>query len=113
MNKGDIMINVAVDRKTWYRGKGMAESRLLRPDGQKCCIGFLGIELGACEEDLLDLDAFVDVRVKDIERFNDTHDEVLTKAYVTNDDKNITEAAREEQLIVIGQLMDVNFYFIN
>ena len=107
------MLNVAVDRNMWYRGKGMAESRLLRPDGQKCCIGFLGIELGACEGDLLDIDILDDVEVKATKEFRDKHNGGLTEAYVVNDDRDITEAAREEQLIVIGQLMDVNFYFIN
>ena len=107
------MINVAVDRNMWYRGKGMAESRLLRTDRQKCCVGFLAIKLGACAKELLDIDALVEVGVKDIERFNDTHDEVLTEAYITNDATNITEAVREARLIVIGQKMNVNFYFIN
>jgi len=107
------MINVAVDRNMWYRGKGLKESKLLHPDGQKCIVGFLGIKLGACEEDLLGIDALVEVGVKNIERFNDTHDEVLTEAYIMNDDKNITEAVREAQLIIIGQKMNVNFSFIN
>jgi len=107
------MINVVVDRNMWYRGKGMAESRLLRPDGQKCCIGFLGIELGACEGDLLDIDILDDVEVKATKEFRDKHNGGLTEAYVVNDDRDITEAEREAKLIIIGQHMNVNFSFIN
>jgi len=107
------MINVVVNRNTWYRGEGMGESRLLRKDGKKCCVGFLAIELGACRKDLLDIDALFGVRVKDIDRFNDTHDEVLIEAYIANDATNITEAEREAKLIIIGQHMNVNFSFIN
>ena len=39
-------IKVAVDRRTWYRGKGSDESMLLTKDGQRCCVGFLCQTLG-------------------------------------------------------------------
>jgi len=107
------MLNVVVDRNMWYRGEGMGESRLLRTDGQKCCIGFLGIKLGACEEDLLDIDILDNVAVNATKKFRDKHDGGLAEAYVVNDDIDITEAERELQLIVIGQKMNVNFSFIN
>lgn len=35
-----------IDRKTWYRGQGGERSRLLRQDGQKCCLGFFGEACG-------------------------------------------------------------------
>ena len=35
-----------VDRKKWYRGRGVVKSKLLRVDGKMCCIGFVGIQCG-------------------------------------------------------------------
>ena len=107
------MINVAVDRETWYRGEGMGESKLLRKDGRKCCVGFLSIELGACANKILGRDILNDVKGEAIEKFTDGYAVDLTQAYVANDDTNITEAEREAKLIIIGQHMNVNFSFIN
>ena len=107
------MINVVVDRNMWYRGKGMVESRLLRTDGQKCCIGFLAIKLGAYKEELSGCHILDEVEVKTILKFRDKHNEELTEAYVANDATNITDDVREARLIIIGQEMNVNFSFIN
>ena len=107
------MLNVAVDRNTWHRGKGLKGSRLLRPDGKKCCIGFLGIELGVCKKELLGLKVLGEVEVGAIETFSLKHEIRLMRAYETNDDTKITEAVREARLIDIGQGMNVNFSFIN
>lgn len=42
-----------VDRKKWYRGKGSRYSQLLRTDGMRCCIGFVGQQCGIGDRDLL------------------------------------------------------------
>jgi hypothetical protein len=43
-----------VDRSTWYRGQGVSDSKLLREDGQRCCIGFVGQQSGVSDSLLLD-----------------------------------------------------------
>ena len=35
------MAKFTVDRKTWFRGQSSSDSKLLREDGQRCCIGFV------------------------------------------------------------------------
>jgi hypothetical protein len=42
---GDVQ-SFEVDRKTWYRGKGSAHSRLLNDEGQMCCLGFYAVAAG-------------------------------------------------------------------
>lgn len=37
---------VVISRPEWFRGHGGSQSRLCRPDGMKCCIGFLSIQTG-------------------------------------------------------------------
>jgi hypothetical protein len=36
-----------LDSATWYRGHGPNASALLRGDGERCCLGFLGQACGA------------------------------------------------------------------
>lgn len=42
-----------IDRRTWYRGNGLANSRLLRRDGFRCCLGFYAAACGLPDELLL------------------------------------------------------------
>lgn len=39
-------LTVVIDRKTWYRGKGEENSRLLSKSGKMCCLGFDALALG-------------------------------------------------------------------
>ena len=39
-----------VSRKTWFRGHGSDESKLLRTDGTRCCIGFVAEQCGIPDE---------------------------------------------------------------
>ena len=47
------MATYTVHRKTWYRGKGYENSRLLAPDGMRCCIGFVGAQRNIPDEQLM------------------------------------------------------------
>lgn len=49
------MMKLTIDRSKWWRGNGSGESRLLRPDGTMCCLGFLGRACGYTDEQLLDV----------------------------------------------------------
>jgi hypothetical protein len=42
-----------VKRSEWYRGHTETGSRLLREDGQKCCVGFLCLSTGIPDRSLM------------------------------------------------------------
>jgi hypothetical protein len=46
-----------VKRSEWYRGRTESGSRLLRRDGQKCCVGFLCLSTGSPEKSLAERSA--------------------------------------------------------
>lgn len=47
------MNTLVIDKNRWYRGHGSDVSRLLRNDGQMCCLGFWCKMHGAEDEDIL------------------------------------------------------------
>jgi hypothetical protein len=86
-----------VDRRTWYRGQGSATSALLRGDGARCCIGFVGAQCGVDDELMRFADAAWNapstawpawiLRVRDVRA-----------CYEINDDPTIADAEREKLL---------------
>jgi hypothetical protein len=106
-------IKVIVDRKTWYRGKGYSMSFLLRQDGQRCCIGFLGKTLGLKDHEMRDRATLYDCKHETTSDFDYAHCDTLKDAYDTNDSKDFTEKQREGQLKKLGKAMGVRFEFIN
>lgn len=49
------MKKLVVDRKTWLRGEGPRNSRLLREEDQTmCCLGFYAIACGLSSDDITD-----------------------------------------------------------
>lgn len=108
------MISVVIDRRTWYRGKGGACSRLLLDNGMRCCIGFLGTQIGIKDETMreeADFSAIMPCR--QARPFEDDHNDTLNRAYTINDDETLTDSQREEALIETGKEMGVNFIFAN
>jgi hypothetical protein len=111
-------IKVIVDRQTWYRGKGPATSSLLRRDGQRCCIGFLGKTLGLKDPEMRYRATMRDVTIhgcktETASEFEYAHADTLVEAYDVNDSKDFTEKQREGQLKKLGKAMGVRFEFIN
>lgn len=51
--KEDKVTELVIDRKTWFHGT--MGSKLLRPDGKMCCLGFLSLAGGLKKEDILDV----------------------------------------------------------
>lgn len=47
------MKKLVIDRSKWFRGNGPGASRLLRPDEQRCCLGFDMSQVGGVGDDLL------------------------------------------------------------
>ena len=107
------MLDVTIDRKTWYRGQGDAHSMLLLHNGKRCCIGFLCQAMGIPDEQLLELKTMEVVDGPRAAHFHASHNSTLIEAYMTNDEIKTREIDREIDIVRIGKLMDVNFTFIN
>jgi hypothetical protein len=97
-----------VDRRTWFRGKGADDSKLLMDNGMRCCIGFVGKQCGISDDDLLGV-AEVTAMHYDKKKFPTWMREpyslkgkagltVIGQAYHTNDDENINDEQREARL---------------
>lgn len=85
-----------IDRNTWYRGHGSLDSRLLRYDGQKCCVGFYAEQvLKAPPERILDISVLARAGYGD--PIMGTL--IVTNIYVVNDAPYLSAAHRERTLI--------------
>lgn len=120
------MLHVVVKRSEWLRGVGHIESYLLRgQDNKRCCIGFACSTAGCADDVLLDRMRAGEVRQQEdrvslvaaglLRRYpsGSHHDEHLSELYATNDDLNISEAQREEQLINLGLPLAIEFEFVD
>lgn len=51
-------MKLIIDRKTWLRGEGSEDSRLLRgSDGKMCCLGFYGLACGLEPKEIKGMEA--------------------------------------------------------
>jgi hypothetical protein len=90
-----------VKRSSWYRGHGSDPSRLLREDGQRCCIGFVGQQCGVSDDIVRGI-----AQVTDIADLNNQEkfpawmqmNSKVGEAYETNDDSCIDDRLREATL---------------
>lgn len=97
------MATFTVKRSEWYRGKGSERSRLLRKDGLKCCIGFVGQQCGIDNSKLSNKITVQSV----IHRFPETASQwpewmqlqpaldCARKAYTINDNSHLSDTMRE------------------
>ncbi len=99
-------MDFVVDRKTWYRGKGGEESKLLRADGTRCCIGFVGQQCGIADIKLRGIaevhGTSEDSRVAEswptwIQDDSGVNDDIAD-AYAINDDEELSDVVREDKL---------------
>ena len=96
------MATYTVKRSEWFRGQGSSESRLLREDDNKrCCIGFVGAQLGIPDENLLDIS---DVFSIDSDTWPDwmrqyrSSNDPINIAYGINDQELLPDTDRERRL---------------
>jgi hypothetical protein len=102
-----------VDRRTWYRGHSVG-SRLLRDDGGKCCIGFVGQQCGISNAELFDMQVAYGVPSKLWPTWmTDESSADIWHAYHTNDDENITDEVREVRLQTIFARHGDEIEFVN
>jgi hypothetical protein len=102
-----------VDRKTWYRGKGGKNSKLLLEDGTRCCIGFVGQHCGMPDEYLLGQGGVYDVPDDRWPKWMKNYNGPITEAYSVNDDATISDAERESKLQEIFRANGDEIEFVN
>ena len=100
------MATFTVKRSKWYRGQGGDFSALLlRNDGKRCCIGFVGQQCGIPDKALLNRAVAFDVRddrwPKWILEVNKSASTDIYEAYGVNDSATISDAERERRLKAI------------
>lgn len=111
-----------VDRKTWYRGKGSDESMLLRDDGMRCCIGFVGKQCGIDDNELQHATTVLSTVSSDSsgihpskwpQWFRHGTAGALSVAYSINDDSFITDTDREKKLVALFESHGDEIVFVD
>lgn len=97
-----------VDRKKWYRGQGSDESNLLREDGSRCCIGFVGQQCGVPDSLMLHRPCIQEGQLDTLQGFPKwmyanwgPYDTLVGEAYTCNDNESCGDEVREVQLKII------------
>lgn len=112
------MATFTVKRSEWYRGKGYEESKLLREDGKRCCIGFVGQQCGFTDERLLGISTVARSRYNGdssawpawmLKEFSGE----IQEAYTVNDRESITDGEREAQLKEIFKRNGYEIVFVD
>jgi len=114
-------MNLTIDRKKWWRGKGKEESSLLKKDGRMCCLGFYCRKLGYTKKDIylkrtpesvcnfrenLNSLVTVDNRIK-------SNNFACTELMVANDNILINDREREISITKWMKQIKVKVKFIN
>lgn len=104
-----------VYRKTWYRGHGTADSRLLREDGMRCCLGHVGKQCGLRDAELLGVisprgNAAFPTFLIDGEAFRG-NSKTCSDMMEINDDRSISDTEREAKLTEIAAANGITLIF--
>jgi hypothetical protein len=102
-----------VDRQKWYRGRGADDSKLLREDGTRCCIGFVGQQCGLSDERLSGESSVFGVPNDRWPKWMIGYTSSVVAAYVVNDDKKISDEKREFALKKIFSENGDEIEFVN
>jgi hypothetical protein len=100
-----------VPRRTWFRGQGTAESRLLTLKGMRCCVGSVGQQCGVSDAEMKNRKAIHSFSFSETDRLG--RPQILggflewmylgcgffiSSVYNINDNPNLSDAEREKQL---------------
>lgn len=115
------MINkFVVKRSLWCRGKGSDYSRLLCENGKMCCLGFFAKACGKTDAEIFNKPALSDAGMCIEEALLIKHDSEWIDAargehsvflYGVNDNRNISEKARENRITELFALAGVDVTF--
>ena len=119
------MKKLIIDRKKWYRGRGTAESRLRLKNGTMCCLGFYALSCGKTEDEILDksyllteeYDMYSLPTTEEAEWLNSELEYPYCSTSrllgFTNDDVDLKEEDREQQISEIFAKNGVEVEFVN
>lgn len=111
-------VDFVVKRSEWYRGQGSQNSELLRFDGKRCCIGFVGQQCRIDDADLRGQATVEEVYPSESYRLFPVwmkvpHSPSLNLAYRINDDVDIDDDEREKQLKALFALQGDTISFVD
>jgi hypothetical protein len=99
------MSTYTVSRKTWYRGKTDEDSSLLRPDGQRCCIGFVAEQCGVSDAGAMNTLTARELPSRSLEKMPEwmwvnklSPGSDIDKCYALNDSAVIKDSERKQRL---------------
>ena len=106
-------MKLTIDRSVWLRGEGHTESFLCRPiDGKMCCLGILGVAAGLGRNELLGQKAPICVISNNWPPWARVRD-IAGHFIEVNDERDISEAEREESLTKLFLDRGVEVEFID
>jgi hypothetical protein len=98
-------MDFVVHRETWYRGMGSGGSKLLLPDGRRCCLGFVAAQCNIPDNYLIGVGSPFYVHSAGSLNFPSNflkpsgNTDWIMEAMRINDNPVITNERREERLI--------------
>lgn len=107
------MLKVVVDRQKWYRGQGPKESKLLRTDGQMCCVGFACKAARLTDAQIEDWATVQEKFIKKAPALSGFLDNRAAGLYSMNDTKHLPDPIREQQIYELGQQIGLDFSFVD
>ena len=120
------MLDVIVDRTKWYRGQGYDESKLLRSEGQMCCVGFACLAAGLTPsqiENWATVQVAHTIKAPRLAKMvcllvpsgkpSDVATGDAAQLYTTNDKPGIDNATRERDIRDYGLKVGLAFSFVN
>lgn len=114
---------LVIKRSEWYRGRGPNNSQLVCMNGEKCCLGFLGVECGIDLAHLLTAtpigtilggrDAVRGEWPDGIFTLGGANSAWTSQAMSINDDDRMGDGLREERLIEHFALISIELSFVD
>lgn len=112
-----------IKRDSWIQGQGI-DTYLFLPDSKYCCFGFLAKELGYCDDDLKDIQELITLTnnknlfPESLILSRKNYDKILTyptkiccEIMEINDNKEISIAEKENKLIELFKVIDIELVF--
>jgi hypothetical protein len=109
----DKVLTCTIDRNLWHRGDGDEGAALMNKFNNFCCLGFLGAKVGvpeeAMENTLMPHDLPFEFRTK----YPNIADREWDAFALINDDEEITDSEREQQLRALAKKHGFRFRFVD
>jgi hypothetical protein len=113
-------VKFIIDGNTWHRGQGSQGSRLLRHDGNMCCLGHVGKQCGIDDTGLLGMTMPYKLWYTDANKFtefleptSEGNRQILAQMANINDAQEMNDTDRMKELSALALSIGHEFKFIN